>query len=70
LRRILRATELYARNLAHAAGLTPVQLRVLQIVAETSSPTPKMLANQMGVSQATVTHLIPCGRRCSRRFRK
>jgi len=58
LRRILRATELYARDLAHAVGLTPAQLRVLQIVAETSNPTPKMLANQMGVSQATVTVLV------------
>ena len=58
LRRILRATELFARDLAHAVGLTPAQLRVLQIVAEKSSATPKMLANQMGVSQATVTVLV------------
>ncbi|WP_090270094.1 MarR family winged helix-turn-helix transcriptional regulator [Thalassovita taeanensis] len=58
LRRILRATELFARDLAHAVGLTPAQLRVLQIVAEKSSVTPKMLANQMGVSQATVTALV------------
>ncbi|MCJ7874387.1 MarR family transcriptional regulator [Marinovum sp. 2_MG-2023] len=58
LRRILRATELFARDLAHAVGLTPTQLRVLQIVAEKSSTTPKTLANQMGVSQATVTALV------------
>ena len=58
LRRILRATELFARDLAHAVGLTPAQLRVLQIVAEKSSVTPKILANQMGVSQATVTALV------------
>ena len=58
LRRILRATELFARDLAHAVGLTPAQLRVLQIVAEKSSATPKALANQMGVSQATVTALV------------
>lgn len=58
LRRILRATELYARDLAQAAGLTPAQLRVLQIVAGRESATPKALANQMGVSQATVTALV------------
>lgn len=58
LRRILRATELYERDLAQAAGLTPAQLRVLQIVAERGSVTPKALANQMGVSQATVTALV------------
>lgn len=58
LRRILRATELYARDLARAAGLTPAQLRVLQIVAERCNTTPKALAAQMGVSQATVTALV------------
>lgn len=58
LRRILRATELYARDLAHAVGLTPAQLRVLQIVDERQSVTPKALARQMGVSQATVTTLV------------
>ena len=58
LRRILRATELYARDLAHAVGLTPAQLRVLQIVDERDSVTPKALATQMGVSQATVSALV------------
>ena len=55
LRRILRATELYSRDLAQEAGLTPAQLRVLQIAASKGgSATPKELATQMGVSQATV----------------
>ncbi|SFG90794.1 MarR family winged helix-turn-helix transcriptional regulator [Sulfitobacter dubius] len=58
LRRILRATELYARDLAQAAGVTPAQLRVLQIVGEKKDPTAKTLATQMGVSQATVTSLV------------
>lgn len=58
LRRILRATELFARDLAHTAGLTPAQLRVLQIVKENPSTTPKALATQMGVSQATVSVLL------------
>ena len=58
LRRILRATEMYERDLASAAGLTPAQLRVLQIVDGRESVTPKALATQMGVSQATVTTLV------------
>ncbi|WP_417721431.1 MarR family winged helix-turn-helix transcriptional regulator [Salipiger sp.] len=60
LRRILRATEQYERTLAQAAGLTPAQLRVLQIVAgqRAGTATPSALANQMGVSQATVTALL------------
>jgi DNA-binding MarR family transcriptional regulator len=58
LRRILRATELFERDLARAVGLSPAQLRVLQVVAEKSSATPKTLATQMGVSQATVSALV------------
>ncbi len=59
LRRILRATELYSRNLAIASGLTPAQLRVLQILAaQGGSTTPKVLAQTMGVAQATVTALV------------
>ena len=60
IRRILRATELYARDLAQSARLTPSQLRVLQIVAgkPDESSTPKELAVQMGLSQATITTLV------------
>lgn len=58
LRRILRATELYERDLARAAGLTAVQLRVLQIVAERGHCTPSDIAVRMGVTQATVSELI------------
>ncbi|MWD29441.1 MarR family transcriptional regulator [Aquicoccus sp. SCR17] len=58
LRRILRATELYGRELAQAAGLTAVQFRVLQVVAETRYCTPTDISNRMGVSLATVTSLV------------
>ncbi|WP_238364333.1 MarR family winged helix-turn-helix transcriptional regulator [Mesobacterium pallidum] len=58
LRRILRATELHGKELAQAAGLTAVQFRALQIVAETGSATAKAIATRMGVTQATVTALI------------
>ena len=58
LRRILRATELYGRRLAKEAGMTAVQFRVLQIIAENGHATPTGIANRMGVTQATMTALI------------
>ncbi|QIE43297.1 MarR family winged helix-turn-helix transcriptional regulator [Meridianimarinicoccus aquatilis] len=60
LRRILRATEIYARKLAQSVGLTSSQLRVLQIVAgkPDGSATPKELAVQMRLSQGTITTLV------------
>ncbi|QDY71646.1 MarR family winged helix-turn-helix transcriptional regulator [Qingshengfaniella alkalisoli] len=58
LRRILRATELYGRDLAKAAGLTAVQVRVLQVVLEKGFTTPKEISTRMGVSQATISALL------------
>lgn len=58
LRRILRATELYGRTLAQTAGLTPVQIRVLQIVMNHGSVTPTRISSQMGVSPATISTLL------------
>ena len=55
LRRILRATEMFGRDLAKAAGLTPAQFRVLQVISEKGWSTPKAIAQRMGVSQATMT---------------
>lgn len=58
LRRILRATELFGRELKQTAGITAVQFRVLQIIAETGQVTAKEIAVRMRVSQATVTSLV------------
>lgn len=58
IRRILRATELYGRELAKTAGLTAAQVRVLQVIAENGGSTPKAVSTRMGVSQATITALI------------
>lgn len=60
IRRILRATEQYERELAQSAGLTPAKLRVLQLLSarEGHTATPTHLAGRMGVSQATVTALV------------
>jgi DNA-binding MarR family transcriptional regulator len=57
LRRILRAITLFDRELAQSTDLTPAQLRVLQILSfkKNGSTTPKALAQQMGIAQATVT---------------
>ena len=58
LRRILRATEMFGREITQTAGVTPVQCRVLQIIGETGQTTAKTIAQRMRVSQATVTSLV------------
>ncbi|WP_173930977.1 MarR family transcriptional regulator [Chelativorans sp. Marseille-P2723] len=58
LRRILRATELNARTLARATGLTTPQLIVLEIVAAAGRITSKDIATKAGVGQATATSLV------------
>ena len=58
LRRILRATDLFNRELAQSVGLTAPQFRVLQIVAEHGRRTATDISQQMRISQATVTSLV------------
>lgn len=58
LRRIFRSTEIQGRELAKAAGVTPAQLRVLQILTEHGTSTPTTIATLMGVSQPTMTSII------------
>lgn len=58
LRRILRATELHRKELAQSAGMTPVQLRVVQILAETGTSTGGAIAKRMHVAPATITAMI------------
>ncbi|MFC2967898.1 MarR family winged helix-turn-helix transcriptional regulator [Acidimangrovimonas pyrenivorans] len=58
LRRILRATEMYRRDLAQAAGLTAAQFRALQLVAERGFCTATDISKRMGIKQATVTSLV------------
>ncbi|WP_170343564.1 MarR family winged helix-turn-helix transcriptional regulator [Ruegeria arenilitoris] len=58
LRRILRATDLFGRELAQSVGLTAAQFRVLQIVAETGQCTATTISQRMRISQATVTSLV------------
>ena len=58
LRRILRATDLFGRELAQSIGLTAAQFRVLQIVAEIGHCTATTISQRMRISQATVTSLV------------
>ncbi|WP_425072893.1 MarR family winged helix-turn-helix transcriptional regulator [Sagittula sp. S175] len=58
LRRIIRATELYGKDLKQVAGITAVQFRVLQIIGEKGFATAKEISTRMRVSQATVTSLV------------
>ncbi|MEQ9259881.1 MAG: MarR family transcriptional regulator [Roseovarius sp.] len=58
LRRILRATETYSRDLAQSAGLTAVQFRALQLIAERGRSTATEISQRMIISQANVTSLV------------
>lgn len=58
LRRIMRAAEMRGRSLAQASGLTTVQLLALQAVAARGEATPKDIAADVNVSQATVSSLL------------
>lgn len=58
LRRILRATDLNARQLARRTGLTPSQLIVLQLVGREGQALPSAVARDAQLTQATVTALV------------
>jgi len=58
LRRIVRATELFGREIRQITGVTPSQFRVLQIIAEQGHATAKVISARMQVSQGTVTSLV------------
>ena len=58
LRRILRATEFNARNLARATGLTPSQLIVLNMIDHLGDATPTDLARNASLTLATMTTLV------------
>ncbi|QFT81670.1 putative HTH-type transcriptional regulator YusO [Roseovarius sp. THAF27] len=58
LRRILRATDRFGREVKESAGVTPAQFRVLQIIGETGQATATAISSRMRVTQATVTSLV------------
>lgn len=58
LRRILRATELNARDLARRTGLTTSQFIILQIIGRDGSAMPSSIAKTARLTPATVTVIV------------
>lgn len=58
LRRIIRAAQMSAKELARVAGLTTSQLVVLDLLKSHSAMTPGQIARAMNLTQATVTVLL------------
>jgi DNA-binding MarR family transcriptional regulator len=58
LRRIIRATDLYSKHLAKTTGLTAPQILLLQSIRDKGEVTIGELANEISLSQATVTTIL------------
>lgn len=58
LRRVIRATDLHSKYLAKTTGLTAPQILLLQTIRNKGQLTIGELANEMSLSQATVTTII------------
>lgn len=58
LRRVIRATDLHSRELVRSSGLTAPQLLLLQTVKAKGEATVGELAQEMSLSQATVTSIL------------
>ena len=60
LRRVIRATDLHSKYLAKTTGLTAPQILLLQTINKKSDVTIGELANDVSLSQATVTTILLC----------
>ncbi len=58
LRRVIRATDLHSKHLAKTTGLTAPQILLLQTIHNKGQVTVGELANEISLSQATVTTII------------
>jgi len=58
LRRVIRATDLHSKYLAKTTGLTAPQILLLQTINKKSDVTIGELANDVSLSQATVTTIL------------
>lgn len=58
LRRVIRATDLHSKHLAKTTGLTAPQILLLQAIRDKGQVTIGELANQVSLSQATVTTIL------------
>ncbi len=58
LRQVIRAIDLHSKKLSKESGLTGPQLVILQAIKNTPGITPKKLAEQVTLSQGTVTTIV------------
>ena len=58
LRRVIRATDLHSKHLAKTTGLTAPQILLLQAIRDKGQVTIGEIANEMNLSQATVTTIL------------
>ncbi len=58
LRRVIRATDLHSKHLSKTTGLTSPQILLLNIVRDKEKITIGEIAQEMSLSQATVTTII------------
>lgn len=58
LRRVIRATDLHSKHLAKTTGLTAPQILLLQTIRDKGDATIGELANEISLSQATVTSIL------------
>jgi len=58
LRRIIRATDLYSRQLGKDTGLTTPQLVVMRAIEKARDPNVSDIGREVSLSQATVTNIL------------
>lgn len=58
LRRVIRATDFHSKHLAKTVGLTAPQILLLQTIRAKGEVTIGELANEVSLSQATVTSIL------------
>ena len=58
LRRVIRATDLHSKHLAKTTGLTAPQIMLLQAIRDKGRASIGELANDISLSQATVTTIM------------
>jgi DNA-binding MarR family transcriptional regulator len=58
LRQIIRATDLYSRQLSKKVGLTAPQLLILQAIQSLGAVSISKLSHEVSLSQATVTTIL------------
>lgn len=58
LRRVIRATDLHSKRLAKISGLTAPQILLLQAIRKLEGAAISQLANEVSLSQATVTTIL------------